>query len=62
MRKPRSPIHTAPPGFGQDVVQAAAAYQATVLRLIRHAMAGDGTAAVDFKHYWSSVTIVTVPR
>ena len=44
MRKSRSPIHTAPPGFGQDVVQAAAAYQATVLRLIRHAMAGDGTA------------------
>jgi len=44
MRKPRSPIHTAPPTFGQDVVQAAAAYQATVLRLIRHAMAGDGTA------------------
>ena len=44
MRKSRSPIHTAPPGFGQDVVQAAAAYQATVLRLTRHAMAGDGTA------------------
>ncbi len=44
MRRPRSSIHTAPPGFGQEVVQAAAAYQATVLRLIRHAMAGDGTA------------------
>ncbi|MCS6264032.1 MAG: CHAD domain-containing protein [Nitrospira sp.] len=44
MRRPRSPIHTAPASLGQEVVQAAATYQATVLRLIRHAMAGDGTA------------------
>ncbi len=44
MRRSRSPIHTAGAGFEQDVVQAATAYQSTVLRLIRHAMAGDGSA------------------
>ena len=44
MRRPRSPIHTVPASLGQAVVQAAAGYQATVLRLVRHAMAGDGTA------------------
>jgi hypothetical protein len=44
MRSSGSPIHTALPGFGQDVVQAAAAYQSTALRLIGHAIAGDGTA------------------
>ena len=44
MRSSGSPIHTALPGLGQDVVQAAAAYQSTALRLIGHAIAGDGSA------------------
>ncbi|CBK42123.1 conserved protein of unknown function, contains CHAD domain [Nitrospira defluvii] len=44
MRRQSSPIHTAPPGLGQDIVRTAAAYQSTVLGLIRHAIAGEGSA------------------
>lgn len=44
MTRTRSPIHTLPRTVGQDVMQAASAYQTAVLRLIRHARAGDASA------------------
>jgi len=44
MKRPRSPIHTAPSSASQDLAHRAAAYQATVLRLIRQLMAGHGHA------------------
>lgn len=42
MTRPRTPIHTAPPRGAQGLIRTAAAYQATVLQLIRHVMAGQG--------------------
>lgn len=44
MKRSRRPIHTAPSSPSQGLVDAAAAYQGTVLGLIHQLMAGDGVA------------------